>query len=128
MSAITIDQCKKWMACPNINPLTGRKIITCGRVYEVFRKQCIAYNLETKSSTKTCQAKWIAFNCDEAGVYDKSLVKRCKYCKKTSSYAILHFIHARDDSSVEDYECARCNESGNLAYFCFACKNREEEN
>ena len=121
---ISIENCKRWIEYPNINPITGRNISTYGRTYELFRKQCVLYELETRSEKSKCESKWILLTSNESSLYDKSQIKHCKYCKKT--YSLLHFIHSRDDNSAEDYQCDRCNEFGNLAYFCFKCKNMQE--
>lgn len=126
MDIITVDDCKKWTEYPNINPRTQRKISTYGKVYEMFRKQSCAYGLETAKNSM-CQSKWVTFNSDEATIYNKSLIKTCKHCKKYVSYSVLHFIHARDETAVADYECVRCKESGNLAYFCVKCRNMDED-
>ena len=126
MDSITIEHCNQWLSRPNVNPLTKRRIATYGPVYEMFRKRCAAYGLENKRKP-LCEAKWIAFDSNEADLYEKSLIKTCKHCKQFVSYSVLHFIHARDDASVADYECARCKESGNLAYFCLRCRNADDE-
>ena len=126
MASITLDHCKQWMSFPSINPLTGRKISIHGRIFGLFKQQCIANGLESEKNL-LCEAKWIVFNSKEADLYDKSLLKMCKHCKKSISYSILHFIHARDDNSIADYECTRCKKSGNLAYFCLKCRNIDNE-
>ena len=126
MATITLEDCKQWKNCPNINPKSKRKISTCGSIYKSFRKQSIAYGLEESEKMPICQIKWIMLSSEESSVYGKSLIKRCGFCKKSVSYSILHFIHAQDDSSVADYECTRCNKAGNLAYFCFRCRNIDD--
>lgn len=42
---LTKDICKVWMTNPNINPLTSRKILKSGRIFQNFKKACERHSL-----------------------------------------------------------------------------------
>ncbi len=118
---ITIAACQAWLVDPHINPLTKRRIAIYGTVYERLKRSCAEYGLVPQHNMP-CEATWIELSKDDAALYDKSAIVRCKICP--NAYSRLYFIHARKEADTTDYTCCRCD---GLAYFCLKCKNLEEE-
>ena len=124
-------ECQAWIHAPNINPQTGRSITPHGTIYNKIARACSHYGVHISKvdvpaqRTEHCRLKWIMLTSSEAQLYNMDKTIHCKYClsKGKREYALPHFVHAKTDDDIADYQCCRCNGDGNIVYFCFKCKN-----
>lgn len=97
------------------NPMTGRMIQVGGATHKRVVQQMGGDPTKCAVTGKT----WNQLNDKEADEYELPATVTCKNCNKYTKR--LHFVH----DPAGDYLCSKkkCNQEGNLAYYCYKCKN-----
>lgn len=124
------DQCKRWLECQHLHPITGKKLVEGTPTYYRLLKACEVHGLEppyiashkwNNPSFKGC-TKWrsIKDECDDFGI---TMHIMCSNCTEYCDPQLFH------NPASLDFECSICLESVSVVYLCRYCasENKQED-